>query len=289
MKRPTDTPIVYRWVRKNNGSRHGGAWKIAYADFVTAMMAFFLLMWLMGSTTQGDLKGIADYFQTPFKVARFGGPGSGDASSVIAKGGEALTRSHGDIHDGAVAAEKKVLNLQRLSADYDDHERKQFADLANQLEKMLASSEIAREFKDQLLIDIISEGIRIQLIDERSRPMFDTASALLKPHTRAILRELAPVLNGVNRVLSITGHTDAAPYAGGEKAFGNWELSANRANAARRELVAGGLAEQKIQRVVGLGSVLPFNKLDPLDPANRRISMVILNTRAQEEIQRDAR
>src|SRR6516225_3147449 len=109
-------PIIIKLIKKSGHAAHGGAWKIAYADFVTAMMAFFLLMWLLGSTTQGDLKGIAGYFNTPLKVAMAGGSGSGDSSSILQGGGEDLTRSHGQVKRGDIEASKRNINLQALKA-----------------------------------------------------------------------------------------------------------------------------------------------------------------------------
>src|SRR6185436_19746452 len=129
-------------------------------------------------------------------------------------------------------------------------------------------------------IDVTDEGLRIQLVDERNRPMFDTGSARLKDYARDALREVAHALKEVDNRLSISGHTDAKPYAGGERGYSNWELSADRANAARRELLAAGLSEQKMVRVVGLADSQHINKQDALDPANRRISIVVMTKKA---------
>ena len=131
---------------------------------------------------------------------------------------------------------------------------------------------------------MVQEGLRIQIVDEKNRPMFDTSSAELKPYTRVVLREIGKALNSVPNKLSFTGHTDAAQFGGGEKGFSNWELSANRANASRREMIAGGMDENKVLRVVGLSSTLLFDKNDPLSPTNRRISIIVLNKRAEEAL-----
>jgi chemotaxis protein MotB len=287
MSDDTQQPIVVKRIKKGGGAAHGGAWKIAYADFVTAMMAFFLLMWLLGSTTKGDLKGIADYFQTPLKVALFGGSGSGDSSSVIQGGGEDLTRSYGQVKKGETPAEKKTINLQRLKEDFERHEQEKLETLKGELQKLIDTTPNLRQFKDQLLLDLTTEGLRIQIVDEKNRPMFDSASSELKPYTRDILRELGQALNKVDNRISLSGHTDATPYAGGDRGFGNWELSTNRANASRRELVAGGMADDKIIRVVGLASTVLYDKQDPYNPVNRRISIVVLNKRTEEAILRD--
>jgi chemotaxis protein MotB len=287
MSDDSQQPIVVKRVKKGGGAAHGGAWKIAYADFVTAMMAFFLLMWLLGSTAKGDLKGIADYFQTPLKVALFGGSGSGDSSSVIQGGGTDLTATYGQVKKGETPAERKTINLQRLKEDFERVEKKKLETLKSDLEALIDATPSLKQFKSQLLLDLTTEGLRIQIVDEKNRPMFDSASSELKPYTRDILREIGKGLNKVDNRISLSGHTDATPYAGGDRGFGNWELSTNRANASRREVVAGGMGESKIIRVVGLASTVPYDKQDPHSPANRRISIVILNKRTEEAILRD--
>jgi chemotaxis protein MotB len=287
MSDDSQQPIVVKRIKKGGAVSHGGAWKIAYADFVTAMMAFFLLMWLLGSTTKGDLKGIADYFQTPLKVALFGGSGSGDSSSVVQGGGEDLTRTFGQVKKGETPSEKKTINLQRLKADFEKIERQKLESLKGELEALIEATPALKQFKNQLLLDLTTEGLRIQIVDEKNRPMFDSASSELKPYSRDILREIGKALNKVENRISLSGHTDATPYAGGNKGFGNWELSTNRANASRRELVVGGMDDGKMIRVVGLSSTVLYNKEDPYNPINRRISVVVLNKRTEEAILRD--
>jgi chemotaxis protein MotB len=287
MSDDSQQPIVVKRIKKGGAGAHGGAWKIAYADFVTAMMAFFLLMWLLGSTTKGDLKGIADYFQTPLKVALFGGSGSGDSSSVIQGGGEDLSRTYGQVKKGDVPAEKKTINLQRLKAEFEKTELKKLETLKGELEALIEATPSLKQFKNQLLLDLTTEGLRIQIVDEKNRPMFDSASSDLKPYTRDILHEIGKALNKVENRISLSGHTDATPYAGGDRGFGNWELSTNRANASRRELVAGGMADGKMVRVVGLASTVLYNKDDPYNAINRRIGIVVLNKRTEEAILRD--
>ena len=287
MSDDTQQPIVVKKIKKGGGGAHGGAWKIAYADFVTAMMAFFLLMWLLGSTSKGDLKGIADYFQTPLRVSLSGGSGSGDATSIVNAGGEDLTRSYGQVKKGDVQADRKTMNLQRQKEDFERKEKERLEVLKKNIEEMIDNNATLRQFKDQMLLDITSEGLRIQIVDEKSRPMFDLASSELKPYTRVILHEIGKTLNQVENKISLSGHTDATPYAGGNKGFANWELSTNRANASRRELLVGGMEDGKIMRVVGLASTVLYDKEDPYNPINRRISIVVMNKRTEEAILRD--
>jgi len=181
-------PIIVRRKKRASGAHHGGAWKIAYADFVTAMMAFFLLMWLLGSTTKGDLQGISDYFKTPLKVALSGGSGSGDSSSVIKGGGPDLTRSMGQRKEGELPSEKKIVNIKAAEADRQRQEIEQFKALKARLEAAIDANAVLRNFKNQLRVDMTQDGLRIQIVDEQNRPMFDSGRAEVKDYTRSILR-----------------------------------------------------------------------------------------------------
>ena len=279
-------PIVIKRKKVVAGGGHGGAWKIAYADFVTAMMAFFLLMWLLGSTSKGDLQGIADFFQNPLKIAQQGGAGSGDATSILQGGGKDLTRQAGQVKQGDVDR-KNTSFSKEAQAEFRRQEQQRLEILKAELEKMIEQTPQLAQFKKQMLLDITSEGLRIQIVDEQNRPMFDSSSAELKPYTKEILRQIGKVLNGVNNRISLAGHTDAAQFAGGEKGFSNWELSANRANASRRELISGGMDDSKVIRVVGLAQTVLFDKNDPLSSANRRISIVVLNKRTEMAIMQE--
>jgi chemotaxis protein MotB len=287
MSDDSQRPIIVKRVKKAAHGHHGGAWKIAYADFVTAMMAFFLLMWLLGSTTKAQREGIAEYFKAPLKISLSGGSGAGDASSVIKGGGTDLSRTTGQVQKSATPEKKKLINLEAARAEQERLEREALEKLKAKLENMIENHAFLRQFKKQLLIDITTEGLRVQIVDEKNRPMFAVGSAVMQPYAREILAEIAKVLNDVPNTISLSGHTDATPYSGGERGYSNWELSADRANAARRELVAGGIAEGKILRVVGLASAVPFDKQDPYNPINRRISIIVMNKRTEEAVKAD--
>jgi chemotaxis protein MotB len=276
--------IVIKRIKKAGHGHHGGVWKIAYADFVTAMMAFFLLMWLLGSTTKGDLKGIADYFQSPLQVALAGGSGAGDADSVIQGGGPSLTDAAGQAKRGDVEAEKQRRARER--AERARRERAQMEDLKARLESALLANPQLAELRHQIRVEITPDGLRIQIVDDFNRPMFALGGAQVQPYMRDLLREIGQVLNQVDRKIVLTGHTDAAPYAGGERGYSNWELSADRANASRRELIAGGMDPAKVVRVVGLADSSLLNKDNPRDPLNRRISIIVLNKLAEEKLAR---
>ncbi|NDP57760.1 MAG: flagellar motor protein MotB [Oxalobacteraceae bacterium] len=284
-------PIIVKRIKKVAGGHHGGAWKIAYADFVTAMMAFFLLMWLLGSTAKGSLSGIAEYFQTPLLVAMGGGSGSGDSSSVIQGGGQDLTRKDGQVKRGETVAPKKTYNIKASQADLEKALEKaeagQLKALKGKIEAMIESNPTLNKFKNQLLLDITSEGLRIQIIDEQNRPMFASAKADLQPYTKEILREIGFALNDVPNKISLSGHTDASAYSSGEKGYSNWELSADRANASRKELIYGGMNESKVLRVVGLASAVLYDKENPYNPVNRRISIIVMNKKAEDAASRE--
>ncbi len=280
-------PIIIKRVKKGGHAVHGGAWKIAYADFVTAMMAFFLLMWLLGSTSEGDKKGIADFFQSPLKVALLnGGSGSGDSSSVLKGGGQDLTRSGGQVKRGDVEAKRSTVNLQALRAEQRQAEAAMLKELQEKVESELRNSPKLAQYASQIKLDMTRDGLRIQIVDELNRPMFDSGSAVVKASMRELLRAIGSVLIEVPNRLTLEGHTDAQAFPGGDKGYGNWELSADRANASRRELVTGGLTDERVLRVLGLAASQPFKREDPLDPQNRRISIIVMNREAEDRFYR---
>ncbi len=279
--------IVVKRIKKVAAGHHGGAWKIAYADFVTAMMAFFLLMWLLGSTTQGDLEGIADYFKTPLKVAMAGGSGAGASNSILNGGGKDLTKKSGQVKNSEDKNPIKKISLKTAKVDFSAQEAEALKQLKEKILQAIEANPNLRKYKNQLLIDMMTDGLRIQVVDDMQRPMFALSSAELQPYVKDILREIGHMLNGVPNKISLSGHTDSHAFAKGEKAYSNWELSADRANASRRELAAGGMDEAKLIQVVGLSSAILFDRSNPMNPINRRISIIVMNKKAEENITKD--
>ena len=279
-------PIIIKRVKKGGHAAHGGAWKIAYADFVTAMMAFFLLMWLLGSTTEGDKKGISDYFGSPLKVSMAGGSGSGDSSSVVKGGGTDLTRTNGQVKAGDVEAQRRSLQLKALKADQRRAEKARLEALKKKVEDVLAANPKLAALESQIRLEMTRDGLRIQIVDEQNRPMFDSGSAVVKPYMRELLREIGGVLAEVPNRLTLEGHTDAQPFGSSERGYSNWELSSDRANASRRELGTGGLPDERVLLVQGLASSVPFDPSDPRSPANRRISIIVMNRDAEDRLLR---
>ncbi len=280
-------PIIIKRIKKGGHGHHGGAWKIAYADFVTAMMAFFLLMWLLGSTAEGDKKGIADYFNSPLKVSLLGGgSGSGDSSSVLKGGGTDLSRADGQVKKGDIEAKRKTLQLKALKADQRRAEIARLESLKKKVEDVIAASPKLAALKSQIRLEMTRDGLRIQIVDEQNRAMFDSGSAIVKPYMRDLLREIGAVLAEVPNRLTLEGHTDAQPFGGGERGYSNWELSSDRANASRRELGAGGLPDERVLLVQGLASSVLFEANDPSSPVNRRISIIVMNREAEDRLLR---
>ncbi len=282
-------PIIVKKIRRGGHGHHGGAWKIAYADFVTAMMAFFLLLWLLGSTTEEEKQAISDFFQNPSPMA---GPGGASTSMIKLGGGQDVTHAEGETKRG-VNEEDRVEAARPMAPDIaevgriamDDKQR--LLDLKRQLEQAIEASVALRPFKDQLLLEITKEGLRVQIIDRENRPMFTRGSSRLQPYAAQILREIAPVISQVPNMISLSGHTDAIPFATFSRNYTNWELSADRANASRRELIYAGMDESKVARVVGLASTVLLDKNNPASPINRRISIIVLNKESQEAILQD--
>ena len=290
-------PIIVKRIKKVAGGHHGGAWKIAFADFATAMMAFFLVMWLMTSATPEQKKAISGYFQDPIGFTESASP------YVIDLGGTptvAPDRTLNPDSQGRTDADELHINPEgetevnppeqvKISPDVAENlaekvERERLEMLLQELQNKVEENPELQKFKDQILFEITQDGLRIQIMDADNRPMFNLGSAQLQPYFEDILLIMADTIKGVPNKVSISGHTDAKPFAGAG-GFGNWELSSNRANAARRTLVFGGYPEEQVARVVGYASSALFDREDPFNPVNRRIDIVVLTKKAQRTIE----
>ncbi len=266
--------LVKKRKTKHGAAHYGGSWKIAYADFMTAMMAFFLVMWLLAVSSPQELTQIAEYFRTPLKVALTSGDKSSSSTSPIPGGGDDPTQQVGEVRK-QINSEESRQEIHRLNK------------LREKLDQLIESDPRLKALRPHLLINMMDEGLRIQIIDSQNRPMFKMGSAQVEPYMRDILRAIAPILNDIPNKLSLSGHTDDLPYARGERGYSNWELSADRANASRRELLAGGLDEGKILRVVGMASTMRLKEQASDDPVNRRISILVLNKQSQHDIEHE--
>ncbi|MGP9832905.1 flagellar motor protein MotB [Marinobacter sp. NSM] len=273
-----EQPIIIKRKKKVVGGHHGGSWKVAFADFATAMMAFFLVLWLTATASPEQKLAVEGYFKDPIGFVE------GGSASPIDLGGRASVadQMQPDRVEGSVSLQDETVDLLA-----DDLERRRMQALLGVVQEQIEQSETLQEFKDQLLLDITDEGLRVQIVDRSGRPMFDSGRAELKYYSQDILFELAKKLGSVNNKVSITGHTDATPFVG-RPGYTNWELSADRANTARRALVAGGVRPDQIARVVGLSDSVLFDKDNPTAPVNRRISIIVLNKKTADSIEIDA-
>ena len=300
--------IVVKKKRAGAAAHHGGAWKVAYADFVTAMMAFFMVMWLVTAVSKEQRAAVFDYFKNPSmepgKSSKPApgqmGPGGASTSPINLGGGLDAPRTTQSTKPGPgmatppsmvktrdndskqaeaakIAAEAHALEKAQTELD-----KKRMEALMDELKEAISNSQALEPFKDQLLLDITPEGLRIQIVDAQNRPMFDIGSAKLKSYTAAILHEITPYLISVPNHISLTGHTDTTPYLG-ITGYTNWDLSTDRANAARRAIESSGLSTERVSRVVGLSSSVLFDRANPRNPINRRISIVVLTKEAEQE------
>jgi chemotaxis protein MotB len=280
-------PIIIVKKKITAGGHHGGAWKVAYADFVTAMMAFFMVMWLVASVSKEQRAAMFEYFKNPSMEqgqsvkAAPGQAGPGGAStSVIDLGGGMDAPPTMNTPDQGMSETPANITEDEARKVAREAEKQQLTTLMDELKEAIDKSVAMEPFKDQLLLDITPEGLRIQIVDKQNRPMFDLGKSQLKDYTAQILKEVAKYLNTVPNRISLSGHTDSNAF-GVTRNYSNWELSADRANAARRALLEGGLEQAKIARVVGLASSVLFDRQNPYNPINRRISIIVMTKSAE--------
>ena len=242
-------PIIIRRKKVVAGGHHGGAWKVAYADFVTALMAFFLVMWLVASANDQQKSAIFEYFKNPSMTRGAApipapgqmGPGGASTSPINLRGGLTASAPAPEAGSGAgrpIADDPTEKTRKDEQFEIQRAEVQRFEEIRKDLREAVEKSELLQKYQNQLLIDITSEGLRIQIVDAQNRPMFDLSGTTLKPYARDLLLEVGKALEDVPNRISISGHTDNTPYVGGTRSrYTNWELSADRANAARRVLV----------------------------------------------------
>lgn len=272
MNKKSDAVII---VKKSSGKKHehhGGSWKIAYADFMTAMMAFFLVMWLLSSSSPEQRQQIAEYFQMPLRASLSQGNKNSLSESVIPGGGDDPIKKDGEIFRqtlNKIDTQKSHMNLKRAR---------------EKLESLIKIDPRLNNFKSNLRLSLTDAGLLIQITDSQDRPMFKVGGKTPEPYMVSILQALVPVLNDLPNRINITGHTDSLPYANGEAGYSNWELSSDRANTARRILVNDGLGSNKFMRVVGTADTMSQSDAKPDAPINRRISILVLSHEKEKQI-----
>lgn len=275
MANNNENNIIIKKVKKSGDAHHGGAWKVAYADFVTAMMAFFLLLWLISSTSESQKEGIAEYF-TPTIGLR-------DSQGIGFQGGESPTRDGtkkddltpigiipGSVPPGQTRdPDKKAL----IEAD---QEAQLFEQAREEIKQAFESDPSLRDYKDNIIVEQSPEGLKIEIADSDKHPMFQSGSAALTEHGRLVVGKLGEIIEKMPNFISITGHTDADPLNAQGGRFTNWELSAERANSARRQLSQGGMETGRVGKVVGMADMELKYPNEPRSAKNRRITIILL-------------
>jgi chemotaxis protein MotB len=291
----SNVEIIIKRVKKGgHDAHHGGAWKVAYADFVTAMMAFFLLLWLLNATTEEQRRGISDYF-SPASVSHsqsgaggiLGGraisvPGAQVSGTSTPSVNVPLTPSEGETADSEGGQQRGGATADRQTTDRDAEgavgksEEERFAEAEQELKEALQKAPELVGLEEHLLIDRTPEGLRIQIIDQEGKPMFALGSARPLDRTKLLLTKISQVIQKLPNRISVTGHTDALPYRGGANGYSNWELSSDRALSSRRTLADAGLGHDRLAMVVGRAAEEPLVTEDPNSARNRRIAIVVL-------------
>lgn len=273
MSKKSDSTIVVKKSKNAKHGSHGGSWKIAYADFMTAMMAFFLVMWLLSNSTPQQRHQIAEYFKMPLKTTLAQGDKSSLSSSIIPDGGgDDLLKMDGEVMKRTLKkldGIKNEANLKRAK---------------EKLESLIKIDPRLTNFSSNLRLSLTDDGLLIQITDSEDRPMFKLGRPTPEEYMVDILQALVPVLNDLPNRIIMTGHTDALPYANGDRGYSNWELSSDRANAARRILASGGLASNKFMRVIGTADTMHQAGLSANDPINRRISILVVSPEKEKQI-----
>jgi len=271
-KKSDSTIVVKKSINKKHGS-HGGSWKIAYADFMTAMMAFFLVMWLLSNSSPQQRQQIAEYFKMPIKTTLNQGDKSSLSSSIIPDGGgDDLLKMDGEVMKQTL----KKLDTYKNETNLKNAKEK--------LESLIKIDPRLTNFASNLRLSLTDDGLLIQITDSEDRPMFNLGRPTPEEYMINILQALVPVLNDLPNRIIMTGHTDALPYANGDRGYSNWELSSDRANAARRILVSAGLASNKFMRVIGTADTMHQAGSAADDPINRRISILVLSPEKEKQI-----
>ncbi|MBT4041666.1 MAG: flagellar motor protein MotB [Rhodospirillales bacterium] len=278
--------IIIKKVKKGgHAAHHGGAWKIAYADFVTAMMAFFLLLWLLNAVPQESLEGISNYF-APVSVSEstsgsggvLGGKVMSEEEAGISESSSSVTMdlpppSAGSGGDDQASAEDIAEDAAREAMEA--LEQQQFDEAQQKIIQAIEADETLSQLKDSLKMDDTPEGLRIQLLDQDGLPMFQSGGATMLAHTRKVMALVAKVIKNMPQQISISGHTDSVPFSD-DHGYSNWELSSDRANSARRELMDDGVPYERVSQVIGKASTEPLMEDNPTHPSNRRLSIVLL-------------
>ena len=303
--------VIKRSKKGGHDAHHGGAWKVAYADFVTAMMAFFLLLWLLNATTEAQKQGISDYFSPSTVSTATGGAGGLLSGQTISSPGAMTSRTaqpslslsleptagasegeaelDGGASDAAKTSAKAVgegdgkgersgneTTEEKADRAARQKEEMRFDRIEKELREAVDKDPELRALADNLMIDNTLEGLRVQIVDQEGRSMFPSGSANMLERTKKLVAKIAKVIETMPNKIKISGHTDSVPFRSGDKGYGNWELSSDRAQTARRTLIESGLSSERVESVAGRSSKDPLVPEDTTSARNRRISIVLL-------------
>jgi chemotaxis protein MotB len=293
-KDDTKRPIFVIKKIKKGGGHHGGAWKVAYADFVTAMMAFFLLLWLLNVTTEEQKSGISEFFDpTPQVSQENSGAGGMLGGLSMDTQGAKSTDLHNPIPNPTVRSPQQSRKIgepeldkiakEKLEAEVKKREEAEFQKVKEDIQKAIQDNPDLKDLAKNVVVDMTDEGLRIQIVDQDGAAMFASGSAQMYEKTRKLMEMVAGVVKTLPNQVSIRGHTDGVAYKGANPDYTNWELSADRANASRVAMMQGGLAQNRISNVVGKADTDHFNKANALDPKNRRISIILLHEKQTKQ------
>lgn len=271
----TAQPIIKK-IKKVSGGHHGGAWKVAYADFVTAMMAFFLLMWLLSTTSEATKDGIADYFTPTVGIKDSQGIGFNGGNTPNIKGVAKSDLAPPGLVPGQTPPGQTPDAPDQQAMIESDQDAQLFTKAEEAIKQAFEEDPNLNEMKDNIIVEQTPEGLKIQVVDSDKKAMFEPGGVELSQFGRMILQKLSTVIQRMPNYISITGHTDIEPFGGGNAKYGNWELSADRANSARRFLMTTGLNDERIGKVVGRSSRELLLPESPKSPRNRRITIILL-------------
>lgn len=274
-------PIIIKKIKKGGGGHHGGAWKVAYADFVTAMMAFFLLLWLLNVTTKEQKEGIANYFDPNPKIATsISGAGGMLGGVSISPEGAMVTQvqpinTPQSPTDPALRPGSEEITNERFKEEQRRREEENFKKAEAAIKDAIKDNPDLKELEKNLMVDMTPEGLRIQVVDQDGKPMFPSGSSQMYEKTEKLMAKVAEIIRKMPNEISVRGHTDSVPYSKGAS-YTNWELSADRANSSRRVLIANGFPEKRINNVLGKADKDHLVADQPNDAKNRRISIILL-------------
>lgn len=269
-------PIIVKKVKKVAGGHHGGAWKVAYADFVTAMMAFFLLLWLLSTSSKATLEGLSEYFTPTQGIKDSQGIGFKGGISADVDGTAKSTKSQPGVVTGQTPSGVVADNPDIKSDTESEAEDNLFRDGGKAVDQAFTQDKELSQYQENISTTQTPEGLRIDITDTDKYAMFDRGNAELTEHGQKIMARIVTIIKKMPNYMAIYGHTDASPTEAGKQNYTNWELSSDRAQAARRFMLKSGMEPERPKKIIGMADKELFTPNEPRGPKNRRISIVLM-------------